>query len=109
MERESVRRCIEEIRRIAREMGYAIGEHGSKQRDLDLIAVPWVEDAASPLDLIFRLCEELHFDRGEIENKPHGRTGFSLLGGEMPLQYVDLSVIWPKESAAGGALSRGGS
>lgn len=34
------------IREAARELGYAIGLHGSTRRDLDLIAMPWREDAA---------------------------------------------------------------
>ena len=36
------------IRRRARHMGYAIAVHGSMARDLDLIAVPWVDRPADP-------------------------------------------------------------
>ncbi len=32
----------------ARRHGYALAPHGSLQRDLDLIAVPWSEEAAAP-------------------------------------------------------------
>lgn len=37
---------------IARRHGYALAIHGSLHRDLDLIAVPWVEEASEPLALI---------------------------------------------------------
>ena len=30
---------------VAREMGYALALHGSMNRDMDLIAVPWVVGA----------------------------------------------------------------
>lgn len=33
------------IRERARELGYAIGVHGSLTRDIDLIACPWTVDA----------------------------------------------------------------
>lgn len=39
----------------ARELGYALALHGSMARDLDLVAIPWTDDAASaraqPADL----------------------------------------------------------
>jgi len=40
------------IAEIGREHGYAIGVHGSINRDLDLIAVPWIEEADEPEVLI---------------------------------------------------------
>lgn len=43
--------------RVARRHGYAIGVHGSMSRDLDLIAVPWVESASSPDELLKEICE----------------------------------------------------
>lgn len=36
---------IDRIRELAKEIGYAIGAHGSLERDLDLIAAPWSEEA----------------------------------------------------------------
>lgn len=35
---------IPKIREAAKECGYGIGLHGSMRRDLDLIAIPWVEE-----------------------------------------------------------------
>lgn len=39
------------IRAAARELGYAIGLHGSTRRDFDLMAMPWREFAADKEDL----------------------------------------------------------
>jgi hypothetical protein len=38
-------KVIQPLRDRARELGYAIGVHGSIKRDIDLIAVPWSEQA----------------------------------------------------------------
>lgn len=79
----------------ARELGYALALHGSAQRDLDVIAVPWIENAASPQELVQALCAE--FDvapnqpLAEPTVRPHGRMSWSI-----PLwwgAYIDLSVI----------------
>lgn len=79
----------------ARELGYALALHGSLQRDLDLIAIPWTEDAASPTDLVIALCVEFDVSPNhsiDAPNKmPHGRIGWSI-----PLwwgAYIDLSVM----------------
>lgn len=41
--------------RAARECGYALAVHGSLVEDLDLIAVPWVEEAVPAEELVARL------------------------------------------------------
>ncbi|WP_430434295.1 hypothetical protein [Methyloversatilis sp.] len=78
----------------ARRFGYALALHGSLQRDLDLIAVPWREDAAPAIDLVRALGEvfdvEPNHPIDRPEQKPHGRLGWSL-----PLwwgAYLDISV-----------------
>src|SRR5437867_763645 len=70
------------ITRVARPLGYAIGVHGSMGRDLDLIAVPWVEDAASADELANRIAELT--DGTVLENpnapaKPHGRMVYTIV------------------------------
>lgn len=99
------------LREVARAHGYALALHGSVERDIDLIAVPWVADARSPASLAEALrakCEEsARFaiwplrHEGEQEGgsadkpvrKPHGRLGYSILLAGGP--YIDLSVMQP--------------
>lgn len=89
------------ITRTARDLGYAIGLHGSGQRDLDLIAFPWIESACQPAQLMEAICRAVdgHIADWDIgkqpTHKPHGRLGWSICLGERGHwkgQYIDLSV-----------------
>lgn len=94
-------RFIEKVREIARDCGYAVGVHGSRERDLDLIAVPWSENAINPHQLVAALCERLNlwikpYPEPALphnpERKPNGRIAWALLGAPA-CQYLDLSVL----------------
>lgn len=99
---------------VARECGYALGVHGSMQRDFDLMAMPWVPDAKPAAELIEALrvavdgivhktgtpCGRWNgkeFEPAVIENpsqKPHGRLAWNI-----HLQcglFLDVSVM-PRE------------
>ena len=79
---------------VAREYGYALAVHGSLQRDLDLIAVPWSEVAVPAEDLIFAIANSaggFMFPHEKGIEKPHGRRAWVIhLGAGM---YIDLSVM----------------
>lgn len=100
---------VDGIRQVARFCGYAIGEHGSKARDLDLIAVAWVDWAVEPQRLIDALVSalDLHVALDETRlTKPHGRLGWNLIafgaagwykqGPYRDPRVIDLSVIGPQ-------------
>ena len=89
------------IREVARKSGYAIGVHGSLTRDMDLIAVPWIEKPLKPATLVQRIelavCQyprKSHFHwktiRKSIVKKPHGRIGICIYVGRHA--YIDLSI-----------------
>lgn len=84
------------IVRVAKEHGYALAVHGSLARDYDLIAVPWVDEAARPEVLVdaIRVASGGHFAEHDYPaTKPHGRRAWAVhLGGG---QYLDLSVMGP--------------
>jgi len=83
---------VDRIRELAREAGYGIGEHGSKERDLDLIAAPWVDDCIDQVELIVHIADGLNGRIiGEIEKKPNGRLACNI---QMDGWYkiIDLSV-----------------
>jgi hypothetical protein len=93
---------VDEMRGVARGCGYALAEHGSKRRDLDLVAAPWTEHASSPDALVDALEERLGMvaTRRGVE-KPHGRLGYILAGRRWreggDHQPIDLSVMPCKE------------
>lgn len=93
---------IDDVRAIAREHGYAVGVHESMrvERDIDLIAAPWVKDAKAPRTLM-RAINRLPYlwrvkKHDQDPPKPHGRLGYVWLiqdRHESCPRYVDLSVI----------------
>lgn len=45
------------LRAKARELGYALAVHGSLQRDIDLIAIPWKGEPVPPKELAYALMD----------------------------------------------------
>lgn len=93
---------IERIRTLAREVGYAIGVHGSLERDLDLIAVPWVADAVEPMVLAEHIANGLS---GEVldyktQDKPCGRWSCNIHTPDWT-KMIDLSVMPPMPDGSG--------
>lgn len=86
------------IQERARELGYCIAVHGSGNRDLDLVAVPWTTDA-KPAHELHALLVKLFspYTEESLKNpaygpqiKPHGRKSWII-----PLGFgaaIDLSV-----------------
>jgi hypothetical protein len=89
------------IRTAGKELGYAIAVHGSMQRDLDLVAIPWVENAASAERLVAFIADEVRgFVIGDISmhgtldtptRQPHGRQSWNICWGGKA--FIDLSVM----------------
>lgn len=84
--------------RIAWRHGYCLALHGSMARDLDIIAVPWTDDADSPEKLIeaFRVFvitkASVNFKMGQATPKPHGRQAYVIPIG-YDGHYLDLSIM----------------
>lgn len=88
---------------IAREHGYALAVHGTLQRDMDVVLVPWTEAAAPPEDVVAAIAEQLAWARRGDEDhqlppavdgpeeKPHGRQAWYVpfFAG----QGIDISVM----------------
>ena len=95
------------LTRAAKSKGYALAVHGSMRRDLDLVAVPWTEEASPAQDVVEAIIQasggyllERQMDPGHPEKwpgtrdpaqKPHGRLAWSIHLGGGP--YIDLSVM----------------
>lgn len=92
-------KVIGPLRAKARELGYALGVHGSIKRDIDLIACPWTNKAVGPL----RLAEALRAETEHVigfavfgndgpfpRRKPHGRRCWTI---HFNGTYIDLSIM----------------
>lgn len=86
---------VDEIRALAMQVGYAIGLHGSLERDLDLIAVPWTDEAISAQALADHIAAGLGGRVIDPGPKPLGRWACNIqMDGWYKL--IDLSVA-PRE------------
>lgn len=91
------------IRERGKELGYAIAIHGTMERDFDLLAVPWTEDAGSADDLVHFIAEAVGGyvigdgvnEHGMVSDKPtvqpHGRMSWNICWGGKA--FIDLSVM----------------
>ena len=90
------------LRAKARTMGYGLAIHGSLVRDMDLIAVPWVDEPETPDALAQALQDtiggwispsgQMYNWRTEGTPKPQGRVAYVLRFGGEAILHIDLSV-----------------
>lgn len=89
---------IDRIRALAKEVGYAIGVHGSQQRDFDVIAAPWTDSAIGNHALLQHIAAGLTTENGpahiiSTERKPLGRYAATI---QMDGWYKQLDIsIFP--------------
>lgn len=106
------------IKEIGLEYGYNIVLHGSMNRDLDLIAIPWQEAIGDKKEMLDRISEaiggyvmvESDEDRKRFRERHHGRQcyvininrtikakvqGFitEFIEHEDPQYYIDISIL----------------
>lgn len=84
------------IRELAHAKGYCLAEHGSKERDLDVVAIPWTDSACDADELAQYLADNLLTENGparvvDSSSKPWGRKAYNIqLNGFYKL--IDLSI-----------------
>ena len=93
--------------KVFREHGYALAVHGSVASDFDLIAVPWVDEAAAPHDVIKACLEKFALDRADplkYTPKPHSRIAYKLhlsFGDcALDISFTPRSGKWAKRRGA---------
>lgn len=93
---DSLLPVLAQVRVAARRCGYAVGWHGSMARDIDMIAVPWVEHALPPEEMVAHVVKcvrgWLRPSETNPQRRPHGRLSWAihLIGTGT---YIDLSVM----------------
>ena len=88
----------EDIRNAAMDCGWAVALHGSLARDMDIMAMPWIEnctDADTMIDTIIEKClgDNIMSEYGKKvdRTKPHGRVCYLI-----PIYddfYLDISIM----------------
>lgn len=81
----------------ALELGYTLALHGSMANDMDLVAIPWIENAANELELVTAISDcigktiwkENHFKNPK--DQPHNRVTYTL--SIYSDWYIDLSIM----------------
>lgn len=76
------------LKDIAKEYGYNLLIHGSLNRDLDLVAVPWVDNPQSEQELIKDFQEYL---TGKQVLKPDRTIHYTILPGGRHSYVIDLN------------------
>lgn len=64
--------CFQGLQKIARDFGYNLLIHGSMDRDMDLVAVPWINEPKTHLELLEAFSNYLGVPIPiDQDNKPH--------------------------------------
>lgn len=101
--------CLPTIQKIGRDLGYNIVIHGSMDRDMDLVAIPWTNSPSSHYRLISEIdlyvrgikYDEECFERGYMFSiLPGGRSSYVVninRGGAYnnytdEQWYIDISI-----------------
>lgn len=110
------------LKEIAKEYGYNLVVHGSMARDLDLIAIPWVNDPKDEFEMVRALAKYMNhrapdnkehylfkelpagrhsyvinLDRGGYARNEQGEISDPIEFREDPQYYIDISVTpFPK-------------
>lgn len=87
----------EDLRKAALSKGWALGLHGSLNSDMDIMAMPWDENASHVHDMLDAICgcftdrENLLRTLHRTTDKPNNRVVYTLnIWADF---YLDINVI----------------
>lgn len=83
--------CLEAMQQIAKDAGYNLLVHGSMNRDLDLVAVAWVDEPKTHIELLDSFCEYLGVPREEKTESNQKPYLHSVLGGGRDSYVINLN------------------
>jgi len=78
----------EHLKLIAKEYGYNLLVNGSMNRDLDLVAVPWIDKPRPEQEMIRDFYEYL---TGMVSERPDKSIPFTILPGNRHGYVIDLN------------------
>jgi len=116
-----------QLDRVVQRFGWALTLHGSMSRDMDVVLIPWTEDAEHEDKVVdaIRIFVEGKYLTGRrkrneqkagassqdgmahfsVSEKPHGRRAISLFIG-VSTYYLDISIM-PRQHKAEGTEKEG--
>jgi hypothetical protein len=93
-------RVFTKARCLAWQEGYSLTMHGSFTRDLDLLAVPWIEKPNKPESLIARIQDACNLKQAGKEPtlKPHNRLVYTFMFDSFnDPRFIDFGIIVPSK------------
>ncbi len=85
--------CFKGLQEIARELGYNLVIHGSMNRDMDLVAIAWVDEPKSHIEMIEAFVDYLGVFK-HIENDIERKKllyNYSMLPGGRSSYVINLN------------------
>lgn len=85
--------CFSALQEIAKNLGYNLVIHGSMNRDMDLVAIPWVDNPHSHIELIESFVDYLGAYKHQEENLDRKKLlyGFNILPGGRSCYIINLN------------------
>lgn len=87
----------DDLRQVAMDCGWALGLHGSLSNDMDIMAMPWTEDA-KPVEDMIQALSNCFTDNPfkDVQTIPHYGKPNNRVVYTMPIWgdfYLDINVI----------------
>ena len=87
----------DDLRQAAMNCGWALGLHGSLSNDMDIMAMPWTEDA-KPVEDMIQALSDCFTDNPfkNVQTKPHYGKPNNRVVYTMPIWgdfYLDINII----------------
>ena len=77
-----------DLKKIAKKHGYNLVLHGSLNRDIDLIAIPWIDNPKPEQNMIKAFQKYL---TGWVTVQPDGKVHFGILPGNRHSYIIELN------------------
>lgn len=78
----------EMLKDIAKDYGYNLVIHGSMARDLDLIAIPWIDNPRDEQEMILDFQQYM---TGKQETRPTGKIHYTVMPGNRHAYTISLN------------------
>lgn len=86
----------DDFRQAALDKGWALALHGSLANDMDIMAMPWIDNATEPMEMInaLRKCFDKPMEIGcSISKMPNNRVVYTMT--ILSDFYLDINIITP--------------